>query len=771
MTLHMENAPGQGGAADFTTQQSTAQDGLFDNHRRELVQDSVIDPAVIAERGYRSIGRPTRNDQRPREELKRLGIPTWATSEDWYFPGLLIPMYRATGELVSHQFKPNSPVPNRDGKKMKYASTKGKSAVLDVHPRWFRDRGTDDPALVPYIRDVQTQLWITEGIKKADSLTSQGLCTVGLQGVYNWRSTMGSLGDWEDIPLRGREVVICFDADAITNMNVLRAMKRLGAWLKSKGAKPGYLIVPAMVNGSGVKGVDDYFAAGGSVEGLREHIRNTPPDTDTADDTFTDAKMAETIADDVLAEQFCWTAGMGWMRWDGVRWQACGDEAPIEAVRQYVLERLGQVVQKMRTDTGQAGNTNALDGWRSMTSANRMKAVLGLTKGIVIRDAAEFDTHHDLLNTPGGVVDLRTGEVMPHDPNLLMTKVTKVSYKADAEHPLWSKALAAVPEDSVDWLKVRLGQATTGYMPDDDRMVLLSGGGKNGKTTLMNAVFSALGGYAAAVPNTLLLTGRSAGAATPEKMTIMGVRLAYIEETPEDRILDVNALKEVVGTPNITGRFLHKNLVTFGSTHAIFLNTNYPPRVVETDEGTWRRLYRIDFPYRFRKPGEPLERPEDRHGDSRLRDGLAANAEALEAVLAWLVAGAMAWYAAGTLDEFKVPDTVEQDTRKWRYDADLILRYLDEHVEFDPDSFVVSKDLYEHFCTWLTGQGHRAMPMNTLLSRLKAHTALPAYVTAKQVSLASATGRSRPTANPWISQQRSEPARTVAVLGLRYRLS
>jgi hypothetical protein len=68
------------------------------------------------------------------------------------------------------------------------------------------------------------RLWITDGVKKADSLTSRGGCVISLTGVFNWRSQLGTLGDWEDVLLKSRNVVICFDADARTNPNVLRAM-------------------------------------------------------------------------------------------------------------------------------------------------------------------------------------------------------------------------------------------------------------------------------------------------------------------------------------------------------------------------------------------------------------------------------------------------------------------------------------------------------------------------------------------------------------------
>jgi len=282
---------------------------LFDYHRRELETESSIDPAVIAERGYESIHRPTNGDQRSRERLTRLGIPTWGTREDAYFPGLLIPMYGPTGRKVSYQWKPRRPVPNRDGKLMKYASVKGQSSRLDVHPR-NRDK----------IADPTVDLFVTEGIKKADSLTSRGLCVIALTGVFNWRSTLGTLGDWEDVPLKGRSVTICFDADARSNPNVMRAMLRLGRWLKSKGVKAvRYLIVPAEVNGTKLKGADDFFAASGTLEELRAAATTTAPNPDLTNDTFSDARIAETIADDVLAERFIWAGGLGWLAWDGHR--------------------------------------------------------------------------------------------------------------------------------------------------------------------------------------------------------------------------------------------------------------------------------------------------------------------------------------------------------------------------------------------------------------------------------------------------------------------
>jgi Domain of unknown function (DUF3854) len=203
---------------------TAATDALTTAHRDELEHGSAIDPAVIAERGYRSV--------RDRKELAALG-GLFPSARATSFPGLFIPMFRATGERISSQFKPAKPITIKK-RKVKYLSPRGFANHLDVHPR-NRAR----------IGDISVPLWITEGVKKGDSLTSRGCCVVTLAGVYNWRNRFGALGCWEDVRLKGREIILCFDHDAHTNLNVARATVRLGRWCRSKGAKRiQYLIVP-----------------------------------------------------------------------------------------------------------------------------------------------------------------------------------------------------------------------------------------------------------------------------------------------------------------------------------------------------------------------------------------------------------------------------------------------------------------------------------------------------------------------------------------------
>lgn len=677
-------------------------------HHVSHLKASAISQEVIRARGYSTVDRDGPNRRDSEDRLKRLRIPGWARREPARYPGLLIPLYRATGERISWQYRPDNPPKDpKTGRVRRYASPVGRACVLDVHPH-NRDRVVD-PA-VP--------LWITEGVKKGDALTSAGACVVTLSGVFNWRSRHGTLGDWEDVALKGRRVFVCFDADAATNASVARAMARLGRWLRSKGAKAvTYVVVPDKVNGKVVKGADDFLAAGGTLAELSAAGTAAPPDPDSPDGSLTDAVLAERVADEALADRFRWTSGLGWLDWDGRRWRHCDEAAVVEAVRQYLRSWY-------QREVGANCGADRARQLATLLSRGRIGAVTALARGILREDAADFDQQPDLLNTPSGVVDLTTGTLLPHDPDYLLTKMTAAAYDPDAEHEDWDKALEAVPAEVRDWLQLRAGQACTGHMPPDDVLVVCQGSGENGKTTVTGAIGKALGDYHVLVSDRVLLADPTAH--PTELMDLRGARFAVVEETPEARRLSVARLKRVVGTPQITARRIRQDGVTFDATHSLFVSTNYRPVVEETDYGTWRRLLLVRYPYRFVKPGTPLSGSLDRQGDPSLRERLLREEKAQQAVLRWLVDGARRWYECGQVMP-QPPGTVLDDSRAWRCESDLVLSYVGERLVFEADSYIVGTELLDDFNAHLVARGHRPWSAMTFAARFGDHDTVASY--------------------------------------------
>lgn len=678
---------------------------VSDHHLAEL-DASEIAPEVRDARGYETLY----GTDEDRARLREADIPVWAWREETAFPGLFIPIYRVTGECIGAQFKPGQPQPCGD-KTVKYATAKNKTGRLDV-----------PPTMATSVRVVTTPLWITEGVKKADSLASKGLAAIALSGVYNWRRKGGTLGDWEDIPLKGRTVVICFDSDARHKRQVSGAMRRLGMWLESKGVTDiRYLIVPEEVDGTAVKGVDDYFHAGGTLEGLRDAATTEMPSDNTRDAAFSDAVLADTVCFEALDGNYRWASGLGWMRWDGKVWTECTDATLMEEIRQWALAGFQRVLDKQRAEPSK-DYRNEMDGWRGALAASKLGNLLKLSRGVLEASATDFDSDPDVINCRNGILDLRTGVLTPHDPDRLMTKITGCDYVPAAFHPDWNTALGAVPASVCEWFQIRMGQSLTGHTPPDDLILICQGGGSNGKSTVMDAIAKSAGkrgGYHTVVSDKALLGNASEGHST-EMMPFMGARLAVLEETPEAKRLDVNRVKKLAGTEQITARKIRQDNVTFATTHSLVINTNFKPLVDETDHGTWRRLAMLCFPYTYRKPGEPCTGPNDRPGDTNLRQRLRTDEMATEAVLAWMVEGARKWYEAGQIMP-PPPRQVEEDTLEWRRESDLILSFIGDILTFDWDSHIHAKELHEVFNKYLADKGHREWTDRTFVSRFGSH--------------------------------------------------
>lgn len=750
------------------------EDGLSSTDRRELLQESAIAPEVAYARGYRTIGRPSVNDRSNVAMLQAKNIPGWAINEDRLFPGILIPLYGPDGRLRSHQWKPRTPAVTRDGKRMKYASAKGTGSILDVHPRWTKA----DAGIVPPIKDASLPLFITEGIKKADSLTSRDAVTIGLNGVWNWRSPLGALGDWEDVALKGRDVYIVYDADAVTNRMVGQAGTRLGNWLRSKGARPKFIIPPAARGGKDTKGVDDWFAAGGTLDELLALAAPSMPYNSADDDSFTDARLAARYAEDVLSGRFIYIEGIEWMAWDGKRWKAVPPAIPIDAVREYAIERYADAHRDIMTLVAQRKPTDDAEtcakGWRNAQAAGRLKAAFELAKGIpeLRRELHEMDADPDLLNTPCGIVDLRTGETRPHDPGALMSRITAVAYRPGAVDDAFTAILQSVPHDAEGWLRTQFGQAVTGYA--GSTLTMLDGGGRNGKTKLMGVLTDALGaslpgggGYASMVSNTMLLTVHEKAGPSPEKMELLGLRLAYMEETPVDGVLNANMLKEVVDAHSITARPLYHKQVTFRPTHTLFLATNHPPQVNGTDTAVWRRLRRVTFPYRFRTADDGLGAwaEGDKDGIADIERQLRSKG-AREAALAWLVAGAVASYG----EPAAVPSSIAESVTAWREDTDDVAAFFLDHLEPSFGSWVNASDVYEVFAAWQKARGARVpMGYKVFIGRSTSHTGLQSKVDKTRIRMSRDGFSKRPNSHPADSLPTVQNSSTYGFAGWRWK--
>ena len=230
----------------MTDYQKTNADNIqiSEAHMRSLVEESGISPDVIAERGYRTAVH--------RDQLRRY-FPRWQRRA----PALFIPLYSPDGETKSAQIRPDKVRINQKGKPVKYETPAGSDCILDVHPR-----------NADCVKDPTIPVWIGEGAKKNDSLTTRGECAVTVVGVWNWTKDGEVYPCFDHIPLEGRIVRITFDSDMLLIPEVQLAAERLAEVLIARGAVVEMAYFPDLIP-NGKTGVDDYLASGKTVADLK----------------------------------------------------------------------------------------------------------------------------------------------------------------------------------------------------------------------------------------------------------------------------------------------------------------------------------------------------------------------------------------------------------------------------------------------------------------------------------------------------------------------
>jgi hypothetical protein len=113
-------------------------------------------------------------------------------------------------------------------------------------------------------RDGPLRIVVTEGQKKAEKATQEGIGCIALLGVWNWFASFGGESvptpELAELDWSRYAVEICFDSDAVSNPGVRRAERALARWLRSRGATRVSIIrLPS--EGDTKVGLDDYLLA------------------------------------------------------------------------------------------------------------------------------------------------------------------------------------------------------------------------------------------------------------------------------------------------------------------------------------------------------------------------------------------------------------------------------------------------------------------------------------------------------------------------------
>ena len=329
-----------------------------------------------------------------------------------------------------------------------------------------------------------------------------------------------------------------------------------------------------------------------------------------------------------------------------------------------------------------------LDHAMRTRSDRRIKAILELAKHFLAIDPARLDANPEELNTPKGIINLKTGEMRPCDKSALCTKVTAFA-PGSAGAKMWISFLESVTggdSSFITYLQMVAGMALFGRVYEEG-IVLAYGPGRNGKSTLFNALAAVLGDYAGTLDIAVLTTDRqNRGAALA---TLRGKRLVIAGELEEGKRLSVSTLKQISSTDLITVEEKYRSPETIIPTHTLILYSNHEPWVGSTDDGTWRRIRVAPFKTRISR-GIP------NYGEKLVN-------EAGPAILAWAIQGAMMFAENGY--RLPSPEVVEEATEEYRQRENWLENFLEECCIMEPDARAPAGELYKEYREWAQRSG------------------------------------------------------------------
>jgi putative DNA primase/helicase len=387
-----------------------------------------------------------------------------------------------------------------------------------------------------------------------------------------------------------------------------------------------------------------------------------------------------------------------WMIWDGQRWRRDRDLSAFDRATRLCCE----VAEFAKRDPTEFSTENQRRATVSRYGEKRTIVNVAEVAKADRKIAAvpeQWDADSWLLNTPAGVVDLRTGRLHPQRRDAYQTKITAASPGGSC--PTWRAFLesaTAGDRDMQAFLQRVAGYCLTGDVREH-ALFFVYGTGGNGKGTFINTLLRILGDYAQSAPADMF-TERKHDSHPTELAGLQGARLVAAQETEEGKRWAEARIKALTGGDKIRARFMRQDDFEFMPQFKLLIAGNHKPGLRNVDEAINRRLHLIPF-----EVTPPVK-------DKLLPDKLAAESDG---ILDWAIEGCLQWLATGLAP----PERVLAATADYLEQQDVLAAWIEECLDLVLGYNVTRGNLYKSFKDWAEGAGEYVLPQKRWIAAME----------------------------------------------------
>lgn len=392
-----------------------------------------------------------------------------------------------------------------------------------------------------------------------------------------------------------------------------------------------------------------------------------------------------------------------WYRWDGEHWRPDIDGG---IVREWV-----RVTEAMLLEASSTGDDGLRKFARACRNMNRITPAINMAKSSGLSySSSEWNPYRHLLNVHNGVLNLRTGELAPHQSEFLMTNMFNASFDPQADCPNFREFMSKVlPDEGLrNYVQRALGYSLLGDS-DQRSLFLIYGPSGTGKSTLMEAMRELYGSYGTTAQAGTFRAPKNDKAPTNDLHELRGKRFVATSETAETSAFDEDLLKRLSGRDRVRSRALYQESVEWVPECTIWVATNNAPRFNSDDNAIWRRTKLIPFNTVFSDSGEIFD---------YARKVLA---QEHDGILNWLLAGLWQYLQDGALGE---PDLIQALALEQRQESDSVARFLDDELA---DGLLVvgeghsvrATEIFSRYSEWAKRSGERGLGNRRFANRIR----------------------------------------------------
>ena len=404
--------------------------------------------------------------------------------------------------------------------------------------------------------------------------------------------------------------------------------------------------------------------------------------------------------------------GIGWVIWTGKFWRpdptSEGAIATgfVDGLSRRIATEAGAVTRLASEEADPEKRESlmeraeALIKWAVHSENERVIASgLKLTKHALLIEYGSLNADPWLFNVQNGTIDLCTGKLRAHSPADLITFLSPVTYDPQATCPTWLKFVSDVFDgdtDMIAFIRRGIGWSLTGVVKERALFFLYGNSGKNGKTTMVEAVMKLVGncgetsyGYGRKVGADTFMRSKNHDDNQRKAATLAGPRFICTSEVDEEHRLNEQLVKDITGGDTLEGRRLYQEAFTFKPQFKPWMYGNHRPEIRGTDDAIWSRVKLVPFDVSFAG-----------REDIDLADKLEAE---LSGILNWAIQGALEWQRIG----LQPPAKVQAATQAYRDEMDVFSPFIAECCVVHRNAEVRANDLYRAYVAWCAENSQR----------------------------------------------------------------